>query len=336
VQPNPERIFHFFNGFLQTQAIKTAIEIGLFTAIAEGASDATSLAARTRSSEKGVRALSDYLACGGLLTKQDGRYGLAPDAAAFLDQRQPSYLGGIGRFLTSRLHVRHFDTLTEAVRRGGSVDPEGGNVSEANPVWVEFAHGMAAMMYPAAVEIAHLVGADTGSALEVLDVAAGHGMFGIQIAAGNPNARVTSLDWPDVLAVARGHAARFHLGNRWCELPGSAFLVDYGGPYDLILLTNFLHHFDRATCVSLMKKVKGALKPGGEVMTLEFIPDAESRLHPPVAGQFALVMLGTTPGGDAYTYPEWESMFQEAGFAHNELHRLERSPEQVILSRASA
>ena len=71
------------------------------------------------------------------------------------------------------------------------------------------------------------------------------------------------------------------------KLPGSAFDVEYGGPYDAILLTNFLHHFDVPTCVGLLKKVRAALKPGGVAATLEFVPN-EDRVSPPMAAAFAL------------------------------------------------
>ncbi len=68
-------------------------------------------------------------------------------------------------------------------------------------------------------------------------------------------------------------------------LPGSAFDVEFGGPYDTVLLTNFLHHFDKPTCVSLLKKVRASLKPGGKAATLEFVPN-EDRVSPADARGF--------------------------------------------------
>jgi hypothetical protein len=89
--------------------------------------------------------------------------------------------------------------------------------------------------------------------------------------------------------------------------------VDFGGPYDAVLLTNFLHHFDVATCVGLLRKVRAALKPGGISATLEFVPN-EDRVSPPMAAGFSLTMLISTPAGDAYTFRELEAMHREAGF----------------------
>jgi 2-polyprenyl-3-methyl-5-hydroxy-6-metoxy-1,4-benzoquinol methylase len=329
----PERIFTFFNGYVHTAAIKAGVDLDLFTAIAEGMDTADAIARYSKASPKGVRALCDYLCVAGLLSKQGDRYSLAPDAAMFLDRRQPSYLGAVGRFLTASAQMAHFTHLAEAVRHGGSPHPDGGNVSWENPVWIDFAHGMMNMMYPAAVEIGHILGAPQAEPWRVLDIAAGHGIFGIQIAQQNPNAHITALDWPQVLEVAHGHAVQFGVADRWTRLPGSAFEAALPEQYDVVLLTNFLHHFDPPTNTALLKKLHAHLKPGGRAVTLEFIVD-ETRLNPPVAGAFALMMLGTTSSGDAYTFAELAQMFSDAGFSKNEHHMLQHSPEQMIVSHA--
>ena len=64
----------------------------------------------------------------------------------------------------------------------------------------------------------------------------------------------------------------------------------------------------------MLQKCFAALKPGGRAVTLEFIPN-EDRITPPSNAAFALIMLASTPAGDAYTFSELESMFSEAGFA---------------------
>jgi 2-polyprenyl-3-methyl-5-hydroxy-6-metoxy-1,4-benzoquinol methylase len=106
----------------------------------------------------------------------------------------------------------------------------------------------------------------------VLDVAAGHGLFGVTIAEHFPRAHVTALDWPNVLAVAEENAKRAGVADRHSLRPGSAFDTDWGGPYDVVLLTNFFHHFDMPTCTQLAKRAHAALAPGGRAITLEFIP----------------------------------------------------------------
>jgi len=137
------------------------------------------------------------------------------------------------------------------------------------------------------------------------------------------------LDWRNVLPFARRNAEEAGIVERFHEIPGDAFEVEFGEGYDLVLLTNFFHHFDAPTCTRLMRKVHAALKDGGRAVTLEFVPD-EDRVSPPVAASFALVMLGTTPAGDAYTFSEFDQMFRDAGFSRSEPHPA--PPGQIIVS----
>ena len=187
---------------------------------------------------------------------------------------------------------------------------------------------MALLVYPAAAEIAEMMAGE--GPLRVLDIAAGHGLFGITIAERNPNARITALDWPHVLEVATENAAKAGVGSRHELLPGDAFEVDYKGPYDLVLVTNFFHHFDPPTCERLLRKIFAALAPGGRCVNLDFVID-EGRVSPPTAGSFAMMMLGTTVAGDVYTFAEYDKMFRNAGFASSELRALARSAETLVI-----
>jgi ubiquinone/menaquinone biosynthesis C-methylase UbiE len=327
-QPSPELIFDTLNAYQRTAALRGAIELGLFTAIGEGAATAADLAGKLKVPERGARILCDYLVVIGLLTKQGSRYGLTPDSAIFLDRHSPAYIGTAANFLNAPEFTNYFRDIAAVVRKGGAVlNPEGTMAAE-DPVWVEFARAMGPMMTIAAEFIADLVGSVSG---KVLDIAAGHGLFGIAIAKRNPNARIVALDWPAVVEVATENAQKAGVADRHSTIPGSAFDADYGAGYDVVLLTNFLHHFDPPTCEKLLRKVHSALKPGGKAVTLEFVPN-EDRVSPPAAAAFSLMMLGTTASGDAYTFSEFDRMFRNAGFSSSQAHALP-GPEKVIVSQ---
>jgi hypothetical protein len=117
-------------------------------------------------------------------------------------------------------------------------------------------------------------------------------------------------------------------------MPGSAFDVNWGGPYDIVLLTNFLHHFDLPTCEQLAAKTCAALAPGGRAITLEFVPNPD-RVSPPSTAGFALIMLASTRHGDAYTFAEYERVFAKAGFARSEFHSLPPTNQQAVVSYKS-
>jgi len=98
-QPSPAIVFDTFNGYQRTQALKTAIELEIFTAIGEGNSTAKAIAERCGASERGTRILCDFLTIMGFLTKQDKNYALTLDSATFLDQRSPAYMGTVSNFI---------------------------------------------------------------------------------------------------------------------------------------------------------------------------------------------------------------------------------------------
>ncbi len=333
-RPTPDLIWATFNAYQRTAALKGAIELDLFTAIAEGATTPAALAPRCQASERGLRILCDFLVVNGLLLKDGGRYLLTPESAAFLDRRSGSYLGGCVQFMNSPMLMRGFEDLAAAVRRGGTVAEPGGTMAPEHPIWVEFARAMIPMIMASAEQIAEITGAAQGDRWKVLDIAAGHGMFGITLARHNPNAEIVPVDWKPVLALAQENARAAGVDGRYRPLAGSAFEVDFGEGYDLALVTNFLHHFDAATNERLLGKVCRALKPGGRAVTLEFVPN-EDRVSPAPAATFAMMMLGGTEHGDAYTFSEYDRMFRNAGFSRNELRPLEQSPQSVIVSDRS-
>jgi 2-polyprenyl-3-methyl-5-hydroxy-6-metoxy-1,4-benzoquinol methylase len=330
--PSPQVVFDMLGAYQRTAALKSAIELDVFTAIDEGATSPAAIAKRCNTSERGARILCDFLTIAGLLHKSDSSYQLVPESAAFLSKRSRAYMGTMARFLAMPELTRNFEKLTDAVIRGG-VAPEGNTVADENPIWIEFARAMVPMAVPAAQAIVDIVGAASAGSMRVLDIAAGHGIYGITVAERNPRAEVVAVDWAPVLTVAQEHARQRGVADRHRSIAGDAFKVDFGGGFDLALVTNFLHHFDAPTCTSFMKKVHGALKPGGRAVVLEFVPNPD-RVTPPMAAGFSLTMLAGTPSGDAYTFAELRSCLESAGFKDATAHPLPPSPQTVIVATA--
>jgi SAM-dependent methyltransferase len=331
-QLSPVPIFNLFAAYQRTAVINTALELDVFTAIGEhGSATAATVAQQRQTSERGMRILLDYLTSAGMLNKTGDKYSNTPESAFFLDRKSQAYLGSAIKFMYSS-HLRAgFDTLTDAVRKGGTALPNKGATADEHPQWVEFAKSMAPMMFPASQAIAERVKGRLPKDAKVLDIAAGHGLFGLAIAQHVPSAAITALDWEPVLAVAEENANRFGVSDRFHRLAGDAFKIDYGTGYDAVLVTNLLHHFDAIANTAMLRKIHAALKPGGIALILEFVPN-EDRVTPPDPAMFSMVMLSNTPAGEAFTFSEYQKMCADAGFARCEIEALPPLPQSLVIA----
>ena len=330
-QPTPMLFFETLRGYQNAFAIKAAVELDLFTAIGKGGETAAEAAKACKASERGVRILCDHLTALGFLTKNDSHYSLTPDSAMFLDSGSPAYMGKAVEFLLHREQFENFERLTTTIREGqqgahSHLDPE-------DPIWLDFARGMAPMMFPSARAIAEQLRPKLSAIPQpkILDIAASHGTFGITIAQQHPKAHIYALDWANVLQVGQENARRTGVADRYHLIPGNAFDAEIGSGYDAVLITNFLHHFEPKKNEAFLKRLHAAMNPGGQLVILEFVPD-ENRVTPPPAAMFALIMLANTEHGDAYTFSELSRMCSNAGFKDAKQIRLEASPQSLIIA----
>ena len=328
--PDPGLILDALCAFQFTEALKGAIELDLFTHISAGAVTASAIAERINGSERGIRILCDYLTVRGFLSKEGDRYSCSPTAAVFLDKHKPSYIGSMANFLANDRLMSSFRNLGGSARKGGTVATS--TVSPNDPVWVEFARSMAPFIGMIAGVVGPVV-ATPGRAQKVLDVAAGHGLFGLRVAQANPAAEVYGTDWAAVLTVAVENATALGVADRYHTIPGSAFDVEVGTGYDLVLVPNFLHHFDKPTNVSLLTKLRRAMTPGGTIAVVEFVPN-EDRVSPPIAAAFSLQMLGGTEHGEAYTFSDLDGMLADAGFSNRRTQPLVPTPQTLVTAIA--
>lgn len=327
----PDRFIDNVFGYQRTAAVKAAIEIDLFSAIGGGANSVETLAAKVNASPRGVRILCDYLTVQELLIKDGQRYRLTPSSTVFLDKRSPACMSSVIDFLAApEMMQLYLEDPAAFVRNGGSIGLA--NLAPDHPLWVKFARAMGPFMAPVAQGIASEVARWPSPPRKVLDVAAGHGVFGIAVGKAVSGARIVALDWGPVLEVAIENARLASLETRYDTLAGSAFDVEWGTDYDLVLIPNFLHHFDREGCVTILGRARRALAPGGAVLVVEMVPN-DDRVSPPFPAMFAFVMLASTPKGDAWTAHELQDMGRSAGFADSILQPLLPSPQTMIVFR---
>jgi hypothetical protein len=322
-------VFEVATAYRKTAALLAAVKLNIFTEIGSQTMSLSDLVSRIGASRRGLRILCDYLTVIGLLNKQDSQYSLTRIARTFLDEASPFAMGRSVDFLAAPEMLDLFlGDPASYVRSGGSSGLA--HIAPDNPIWVRFAKAMMPFAAANAKRVAAHVATLPNPPYTVLDIAAGHGLYGIELAKAFPDALVTAVDWADVLTIASANAEAAGVANRFRTVAGNALNLDWGCDFDLILLPNFLHHFNFQTCTSLLGKVKVSLALGGQALSVDFVPD-EDRVSPAIPVMFAFQMLATTPDGDAYTTFELDEMARHAGFRGATTHPLAPSPESLII-----
>src|SRR5271166_4108221 len=314
--------------YRKTAALTAAVKLDIVTLIGGGAVSSDALAEKTAASSRGMRILCDFLTIMGLLTKQHGAYSATEPAKRYLDRSSPAWIGGSIEFFAAPEMVRLvLDDPVSYVRHGGSAGLA--HLAPDHPIWLRYAKAAIPIARVAAKRAAVYLAA-RHAPVTVLDVAAGHGLYGIELAKAFPEAVVTAVDWPSVLELASANATGSGVGERFRVVAGNAFEVDWGGEFDLIILANFLHHFSPEECATILRKVKSSLSPTGRACAVDFVPN-EDRVSPPMQAMFAFSMLATTPGGDAWTQSELDEIAKAAGFRGATARPLRPTPQSLIM-----
>src|SRR5438477_12075938 len=120
----------------------------------------------------------------------------------FLDKHSPAYMGSVVDFMLSPMLTDNFKHLTEAVKKGGAAG-ETQPLEPEHPIWVKFARAMAPMMAMPSQQLARLGDKDANQSLRLLDIAAGHGLFGLAFAKQNPQAEITADHWTNGIIVVQ-------------------------------------------------------------------------------------------------------------------------------------
>jgi 2-polyprenyl-3-methyl-5-hydroxy-6-metoxy-1,4-benzoquinol methylase len=301
---SPAWLMDEFRAFERTLALRTAVELNLFTRIGRGSVTIPELANSLRASGRGLRVLCDSLTVSGHLSKHGSRYGLTLNSRLYLSEDSPTHFGSAVKFLASDAYVDAFCDLRHAVKRG--------RASSRKTDWTEFARWMAPLASPVAEFAAEALRVKSAGPIQVLDVAAGHGLYGLAVAACNSEAHIFALDSAPVLQIAQKNARKAGVSKRYHPLPGDLFKGGFGGPYDLVLAANVAHHLDPSGNVKLFRKCRSALKPGGKLALLDFVVN-DDRVTPAADASFALHLFATG-SRDVYTFKEYRQMLGAAGF----------------------
>jgi ubiquinone/menaquinone biosynthesis C-methylase UbiE len=309
----PERIFQFAWGFAPPLILEAAIRHRVFDVLDAGPMSLHEIHVATGASERGLSPILNFLAGLDFLRKEaDGTFSLAPESAAFLVSTKPGFQGGLIRHTSSQL-VPNWLQLNRVVETGKpavAVNQEG----PGGGFFQELVTDIFPMSYHVAQELAaHLDLQSAGAAVNVLDLAAGSGVWGIALAQSSTHVHVTAVDWPAVIPVTRATVEKFGLTDRFTFKDGDLHEADFGSGYNVATLGHILHSEGEARSKELLKKTFDALASGGTIAIAEFLVNAD-RTGPMNGLIFAINMLVNTDCGDTFSFEEISAWLGEAGF----------------------
>lgn len=322
----PEGIMTLAMAFQRSRILLSAVDLGVFSALSDlsGASvdpgqpvSSTQVAERIKADARATDRLLNALAAMGLVRKEHGLFSNTELSELFLVEDREDYMSNL-RHTSSLYHS--WATLTEAVRRGGSVEESLASLKDESRTeqFIEAMHRRAIKSAPALAAKLDLKGVS-----RLLDVGGGSGVYAMAFARAREGLSATVFDLPQVVKLAERHIKEADLSGRVSTRAGDYRKDDLGLGYDLVFLSAVVHVNSPDENRQLMRKAAKALNPGGRIVVQDFVMEPD-RVLPERGAIFALNMLVNTPAGDTYTEEEIASWLTEAGCA--DIERVDSGP----------
>jgi (2Fe-2S) ferredoxin/predicted O-methyltransferase YrrM len=299
----PDDLNDTIRGFMPARAILTALELDLFTAVANGAS-AAHLANKLHTHPRATEMLLNVLVSLNLLEKQNSTFHNTSVSSRFFttgshDNARPALLH------TSNLW-RTWSTLTEAVRAGTSVATRTRNADSV----ISFIAAMDRNARERAAAVVQGVSAPP-NLRRMLDLGGGSGAYSIAFVRATPTLHAEILDLPEVIPLTQEHIRKARLTDRISTRAGDMLTAPIGENFDLILISAICHMFSPEENRSLLHRAAQALAPGGLLVVQDFILNS-NKTAPQFAALFSLNMLVGTRAGSSYSEPEYSAWLREA------------------------
>jgi hypothetical protein len=331
LKPSPENILSLGMSFWNAKALLSAVELGVFDALAEAPADLATLRNKLGLHERSARDFFDALVALKLLERDDGVYRNTAETDFFLVRAKPSYVGGMLEMANARLY-ESWGHLTEALRTGKrqSENREEGDLFAALYADPQRLRGFLAAMSGVSAGAANAIAAKFPwtDYRSFVDVGAAQGMVPVTLARAHPHLTGGGFDLPQVQPIFDEFVEANGLSDRLRFYPGD-FFADALPHTDVIVMGHILHDWDLDQKRLLLKKAHGALPPGGALIVYEALID-DARRENAFGLLMSLNMLIETAGGFDYTGAECQGWMTEAGFSHTRVEHLVGPDSMVI------
>ena len=315
-QLNAERIFEIGNGFKSAKVLLTAVEIGVFTELAQGPKGLQELIhSMGLSSRRSSRDFFDCLVSLGLLDLDSGKYANSAEADCFLDKKKASYIGGLLEMYNDRLYG-FWGNFTEALKTG---EPQNE---------IKDSENFFSALYRDPIRLSRFMQAMAGISLipakaaaekfnwenrrTIADIGCAQGVFLSEIIKRHPHLKGIGFDLEPVQPIFESYIEGQGIKQSLAFQKGD-FFKDPLPKADVLIFGQILHDWSLEERMHLLRKAYQALPAGGSILIYELIIDDERRKNA-LGLLSSLTMLIETQEGFDFTGKECKEWLHEAGF----------------------
>ena len=328
---SPDAILQLGFAFWGSKTLLSAVELGLFTLLADGPLSVETVTARLALHPRSVRDFLDALVALGQLECKDGLYANTAAGALFLDRRKPTYVGGILEMANARLYP-FWGALTEGLRTGNPQNEakEGRDLFDeiyrSPAILAEFLKAMSGISLGAANAIS--VKFSWADYKSFADIGTAQGALPVALAQAHPHLAGIGFDLPVVRQHFETYVAQRGLSERLSFHAGD-FFADSLPAADVLIMGHILHDWGLEKKRMLIRNAYAALPYGGALIVYDSVIDDERRKNA-FGLLMSLNMLIETREGFDFTGADCMSWFREAGFVETRVEPLVGPDSMVI------
>jgi SAM-dependent methyltransferase len=325
--PEPDPFLDSFTGLIAARALSTAVMLGVFDTLEDGAASPEDLAGKLQLDPLGAETLLTTLATLGYVEQEDGRLRNAPVASRLLVRSSSE---SIATFVGAQgdLHWDVLSMLPQAVRGGEAYAMHEERRDEPER-WEAYIRGLFEISRAEQDDNAALVPVSDPRAM--VDVAGGHGAFAMALCRRHPGLEATVLDLGPSVRVGERIVAEQGFADRISFREGDVFELGLGEQLDVVSVFNLVHHLPEERDRELCRMAREALRPGGALVVGD---SARPEPGEPVSehGAISSLLFYAWSHGRNFAASEIAAWLDEAGLGDVTVHSNERSPWRVVVT----
>ena len=306
--PSREPIDRISHAVPTPMALRAALQLDLFTALADGPMTVEELADALGVKPRRLKMLLYALVVAEFLELSDGRFTNSAISDYYLVKGRPQYTGGI-HGLWTELWTGMLQTA-ESIRTDipqAKIDFEEMSQAELTG-FLKGLHGSASAdgRYLAKNQI-------FSKARHIVDVGGGSGGVAISLCQEHSHLVATLIELPAVVPIAREMIAEAGLGDRITAETADILGKPLEGEFDIAIARNLFQVLSAKECQKTAVNIAAALPAGGTFFVIGRICD-DTRLSPVNTVNLNLVFLNLFDNGEAYTESEYRCWLESANF----------------------